>query len=55
MARALWTDDTGQYETSYFRCLQKDIGNNLVVYDWRLSGDQYNREIKWSYEVHQPQ
>ena len=53
MGRFLWTDDTGQYQTSYFRCLYKTFGSNVAT--WNLVGERYNREIPHPYDVRNPQ
>jgi hypothetical protein len=53
MGRFLWTDDTGQYQTSYFRCLYKTFGSNVVT--WNVAGERYNREIPHPYDVRNPQ
>ena len=50
LARVLWSDETGQFCTTYFRCGVKDNGNKYFVYDWRVIGTKYNDEHPCTYK-----
>ncbi len=54
LAKAAWEDETGQYCTTYFRCLQKDIGKKLVAFNWRGVGHKYNQEMSCTFKVLEP-
>jgi hypothetical protein len=52
LARVVWEDDTGQYCTTYFRCLQKDEGKQLVTFNWHVTAPTYNQEVPCKFELH---
>ncbi|HEY1265323.1 MAG TPA: hypothetical protein VGF06_17465 [Terriglobales bacterium] len=54
LAKVAWEDETGQYCTTSFQCLQKDTGKNLVAFDWRGVGHKYNTESVCTFKIIEP-